>query len=124
MDMNKIKNIAVWSICLLACLFSGCNDYEYTAVTITMVNQSSEPVYLWMTYCEERDATTLVPGNSSRTFHQAFTFTDDHAQTHLTIVATKGVVYSGEVTMLVNADTTKFTVVYDTVAGIRVTQKE
>lgn len=122
--MKKIKNIAVWSVCLLASLFAGCNDYEYTAVNITMVNQSSEPMYLWMEYCEERDATTLVPGNSSRTFHQAFTFTDDHAQTHLTMVATKGGVYSGEATMLVNADTTKFTVVYSTETGVSITQKE
>jgi len=93
-------------------------------VTVTMVNQSSEPVYLWMEYCEERDASTLVPGNSSRTFHQAFTFTDDHPQTHLTMVATKGDVYSGEATMLVNADTTHFTVVYNTESGVTITQKE
>jgi len=122
--MRKINSIAVWSLCLLASLFSGCNDYVYTAVTITMVNQSSEPIYLWMEYSEERDASTLVPGNSSRTFHQAFTFTDDHLQTHLTVVATKDNVFCGEATMLVNADTTKFTAVYNTGAGITITERE
>lgn len=122
--MGKINSIAVWSLCLLASLFSGCNDYVATAVSITMVNQSSESVYLWMQHAEERNASTLVPKNSSRTYHQAFTFTADHLQTHLTIFATKGTVYSGEVTILVNADTTKFTAVYNTGAGITITEKE
>jgi hypothetical protein len=122
--MRKIKFIAILTACLLASLFSGCNNYEYTAVTITMVNQSSEPVYLWMEYCEERNATTLVAANSSRTFHQAFTFTEEHPQTHVTVVATKNEVYCGEVTILVNADTTNFTVVYNAETGIAVTQKD
>lgn len=124
--MNSLRLIQVWtvcSLCLLSSMFSGCNKEVATAVSITMVNQSSEPVYLWMEYCEERNATTLVAKNSSRTFHQAFTFTEEHPQTQLTVVATKGTVYAGQVTVLANADTTKFTVVYNSVTGIAVTQK-
>ncbi len=121
--MRNIKIITVYGFCLMASLFTGCNNEVATVVSITMLNQSCDPVYLWMQHSEEKNATTLVAKNSSRTFQQAFTFTDEHPQTHLTVVATKGTVYAGQVTVLANADTTKFTVVFNTVTGIAVTQK-
>lgn len=121
--MNMEKR-SFWSLMVLVALFWGCNDYEYTPVTITLTNQSNEPVYLWVERFEEINATTLVPGKKSRTFYQVFTFTDEHPQTHLTVVATKNNDVAGAATILVNPDTTTFTAVYNTGAGISITQKE
>jgi hypothetical protein len=125
----KRRSKGVWVVLLtLACCLVGllpaCNDYDYTPVTITMINQSDASVYLWMEGFEGVNAATLVAARKSRTFHQAFTFTEEHPLTHLTIVATKDNDVRGAATVEASADTTRFTVVFKTGEGLTITKKE
>lgn len=90
---------------------SGCNEYEYTLITVRMTNnQSKSWVYMWVEHIDVKS--TYLKQGESRTFNIVYMFTEENPRTHFRVICEDmGVITSTD--FVVNADTTQINAMYN-----------
>lgn len=111
MGKRIYKSVFGLILFLLVTLFSGCNDYDYSVITVKMTNnQTNTWVYMWVEHLEDKPA--YLQQGQSRTFNIVYTFTEENPRTNLTVICDDmGVITSK--TFIVNADTTQINAMYN-----------
>lgn len=113
-----MKNIFRLLIVLFTFSFSSCNEYEYTEISVKMINnQSNSWVYMWIESLEDKP-TYLLQGQS-RTFNMVYTFTEDNPRTHMSVLCDDMGKITGK-TFLINKDTTQINAVYNSDGSISI----
>jgi len=103
---------------LLVFLFSGCNEYDYSVITIKMTNnQNNSWVYMWVESLEDKP--TYLQQGQSRTFNIVYTFTEDNPRTHMSVICDDMGRITGK-TFIVNKDTTQINALYNSDGSISI----
>lgn len=118
--MKAYKRFLGWCLLVPVLLSAGCNDFEYTTIEMTMVNETSWTVYMWVESLEEVSTATKLLPNQTRTFKKVYTFTDEHPKTHLWVVGTKDGVNTSTI-FTCSKDSANYTAVYNSEARVAVT---